>query len=148
MAVSGSSANQSLRWWCALSRCLGKMGSWQQRDWGLLRPCPEFSSSSPLIFGQFCEGCLDRSPFLISPSNSTAGSSLVSSEGGVSEPRNPEVQASVTTLSYMWMALDKQFNLSELLFPLPWNRNTHPTLLHRLLWELSEVIGVKAPCKL
>lgn len=118
MAVLVSSANQAI---IQMTVCLEYVPwegcNWQQRDQGPLRSCPEFSSTKSLILYQFCGGCLASSPF-ISPSKATAGGSLVSPEGGVSEPRNLEMQVKVTTPSYIWTALGKQFNLSELPFPL------------------------------
>lgn len=45
--------------------CLGEVGSWQQRDQGLLGSCPEFSSTRSLILCQLCGSSLARSPFLL-----------------------------------------------------------------------------------
>lgn len=119
------------------------MGSWQQRDQGLLCSCPEFSSSRSLIPCQLCGSNLARSPFLISPNNSMTASSLVSQEGGVSEPQNREIQVSVTTPPYIWTTLGKPVNISELLFPFLWNRNKNtilPSLIdcheNKVRWQM------------
>lgn len=47
---------------------------------------------------------------------------------GVSEPRNLEAQGAVTAPPYMQSTLGKPFNLSELLFPILWDRNKIPIL--------------------
>ena len=75
---------QSSRWWCALGRCHGKVGSWQERNQRLVCSYPEFSSTRSPIRCHLCRSSLATSPFPAAPNNVTAGISLVSwGRGGV-----------------------------------------------------------------